>query len=188
MQFDRNNNLVGIGILPPQAKFHISDTAKLFNTTNNEYDSNVELQGISTGKSIGQGPALGFVVPGNTDGTNPWDVARILASPDNTTNSDAHGRMYLQTRTLTGEVWTWNNNLVLTSNGNVGIGTTTPGATLEVNGNIQLSSGSGSSIRFADGTIQSTAWNGTLCGGDYAVDCHMHPVTIRYMSQATCWF
>jgi hypothetical protein len=52
--------------------------------------------------------------------------------------------------------------------GNVGIGTTTPGAALEVNGNIKLSANSGASIRFSDGTVQSTAWSGTLCGGDYA--------------------
>ena len=51
--------------------------------------------------------------------------------------------------------------------GNVGIGTTSPTATLDVAGNMKLS-GSGASLAFADGTIQSTAWNGTLCGGDYA--------------------
>jgi hypothetical protein len=52
--------------------------------------------------------------------------------------------------------------------GNIGIGTTMSGAKLEVNGNIKLTTGSGASITFADGTVQSTAWNGTLCGGDYA--------------------
>jgi hypothetical protein len=52
--------------------------------------------------------------------------------------------------------------------GNVGIGTTTPGSTLEVNGNVALTANSGASITFADGTVQSTAWSGTLCGGDYA--------------------
>lgn len=56
----------------------------------------------------------------------------------------------------------------ITGSGNVGIGTSSPRATLEVNGNVKLTSGSGSSITFADGTIQSTAWSGTLCGGDYA--------------------
>lgn len=54
------------------------------------------------------------------------------------------------------------------SSGNVGIGTTAPGATFEVNGNVKLTSGSGASLTFADGTTQSTAWSGTLCGGDYA--------------------
>ena len=51
---------------------------------------------------------------------------------------------------------------------NVGIGTTTPGAMLEVNGPVKLTTGSGASITFPDATIQSTAWNGTTLGGDYA--------------------
>jgi len=54
------------------------------------------------------------------------------------------------------------------SSGDVGIGTTTPGAKLEVDGNIKLTSGSGASIAFQDGTNQTTAWTGVLCGGDYA--------------------
>jgi len=51
----------------------------------------------------------------------------------------------------------------------VGIGTTTPSAKLEVNGYIKLTSGSGTSITFADGTVQTTAWTGSLCSdGGYA--------------------
>ena len=56
----------------------------------------------------------------------------------------------------------------INSTGNVGIGTTNPGAKLEVSGNLKLSSGSGASITFQDGTTQSTAFTGVLCGGDYA--------------------
>ena len=52
--------------------------------------------------------------------------------------------------------------------GNVGIGTTTPGSTLEVNGSVTLTAGSGASMTYQDGTIQATAWNGVLTGGDYA--------------------
>jgi hypothetical protein len=56
----------------------------------------------------------------------------------------------------------------ISNGGFVGIGTTAPGATLEVNGNIKLTFNSGASVIFPDGTVQSTAWSGTLCGGDYA--------------------
>jgi hypothetical protein len=62
-----------------------------------------------------------------------------------------------------------NENLAIEPNGgNVGIGTTTPGAALEVDGNVKLTSGSGASIMFQDGTVQSTAYTGVTSGGDYA--------------------
>jgi hypothetical protein len=52
--------------------------------------------------------------------------------------------------------------------GKVGIGTSAPGVALEVKGNVKLTAGSGGSVTFADGTTQTTAWNGVLSGGDYA--------------------
>jgi hypothetical protein len=55
------------------------------------------------------------------------------------------------------------NNYVLFNGGNVGIGATTPGARLEVNGNVKLT-GSGASITFADGTVQSTVYTGATRG------------------------
>lgn len=42
------------------------------------------------------------------------------------------------------------------------------GGRLEITGNLRLSAGSGASITFPDGTVRSTAWTGTLGGGDYA--------------------
>jgi hypothetical protein len=57
---------------------------------------------------------------------------------------------------------------ILANGGNVGIGTTAPGSKLEINGGVKLTSGSGGSMTFADGTVQSTAWTGAVCGGDYA--------------------
>ena len=58
-------------------------------------------------------------------------------------------------------------------NGHVGINTITPGASLEVSGNAQFDnnltlSNSSAAITFGDGTQQTTAWTGVLCGGDYA--------------------
>jgi len=57
---------------------------------------------------------------------------------------------------------------IVSSSGNVGIGTTTPSAKLEVNGAIKLTYASGGAITFQDGTIQSTAYTGVTCGGDFA--------------------
>lgn len=56
----------------------------------------------------------------------------------------------------------------IANTGAVGIGTLSPSAKLEVDGNFKLTFGSGASITFADGTVQSTAYTGVSCGGDYA--------------------
>jgi hypothetical protein len=70
--------------------------------------------------------------------------------------------------------------LLQRSSGNVGIGTATPGAKLEVDGNLKLTSGSGASITFQDGTTQSTAYAGATCGGDFAESVDVSGIRAKY--------
>lgn len=75
---------------------------------------------------------------------------------------------------LTNEGSTYSASGVLVDqSGNVGIGFDPSNAysahgRLEVNGSVTLTPGTGASITFADNTVQGTAWNGVLTGGDYA--------------------
>lgn len=52
----------------------------------------------------------------------------------------------------------------IATGGNFGIGTTTPAYNLDVAGAIHTST----ALYLPDGTKQTTAWTGVLCGGDYA--------------------
>jgi hypothetical protein len=69
---------------------------------------------------------------------------------------------------------------MINSSGNIGIGTISPGAKLEVDGNVKLTAGSAASITFADGTVQSTAYTGVTCGGDYAESVDVAGVRTSY--------
>ena len=131
------NGNVGIGTTDPKGMLHISSPITTKNSTQN-YDANLIIEGESNSRTTNQGASIGFVIPANTDGTNSWQQGRILVTPDNGNNSNASGRMHLQTRYLDNEAWAWKwrNNIVLRSSGNVGIGTTKPTAKLAVNGKI----------------------------------------------------
>lgn len=52
--------------------------------------------------------------------------------------------------------------------GNFGIGTASPTAPLEVNGDIKLTAGSEHHLIFPDGSVQSHAWDGVLESADFA--------------------
>jgi hypothetical protein len=107
------------------------------------------------------------LISGNGSTATPWGLN--IVNPPWTWGGDPmtfHAGMY---------TWRLNSNgngsevaSMTLVGGNLGIGTSSPGAALEVNGSIKLTSGQGGSITFSDGTVQSTAWSGTLCGGDYA--------------------
>lgn len=90
---------------------------------------------------------------------NGWNAVDQPLTGTNTVTvpyeNDFSGNVY-----FSGGIWN--------GDGNIGIGTTIPSSRLEVNGAVTLTANSGGSIKFPDGTTQTTAWTGVLCGGDYA--------------------
>lgn len=62
------------------------------------------------------------------------------------------------------------------SSGNVGIGMTSPAYTLDVTGKVHSTAG----VVYPDGTAQTTAWTGVLCGGDYAESVDVNGDRRRY--------
>ena len=109
---------VGIGTTGPVSALHVADPFVASSTPNaGSGTGQVTIQGTGTSRTPGSGAALSFLIPAGATGGNAWDQGRILVTPDNSTDSNASGRMYLQTRYYNG-TWDWNNNLILTSNGN----------------------------------------------------------------------
>jgi hypothetical protein len=51
---------------------------------------------------------------------------------------------------------------VVQTSGNVGVGTSSPSAELEISGNVKFTSGSGGSITYSDGTVQNAAFTGVV--------------------------
>ena len=111
------------------------------------------------GNAPGEGPALEF--DDWADNIPMGHIYTYLTFIGSATNTS--GKLIFGSHTGA----SYNDELTL-NGGNVGIGTTAPGAKLEVDGSVKLTSGSGASITFADGTVQSTAYTGVTCGGDYA--------------------
>jgi hypothetical protein len=132
---------VGIGTTSPSERLHVYDTTgKTASTYDQTGTGNLVVTSAYGAKTVGTGAAISFAAPANTDGSNIYDMGRILATPDNTTNNDAFSRMYLQTRYFDGGGWDYVNNLVLSGTGNVGIGSTNPTQRLDVSGSARFSS------------------------------------------------
>ncbi len=132
----KSNGAVGVGETKPKSKLHVKSELTEESSVS-QTGSNLLIEGTGTSRETNKGAALGFVVPADTDGSNPWEQGRILVTPGTTSNRNATGQMFIQTRYLNGSSWDWRNNLVLKSNGSVGVGKLTPDAKLDVAGNIK---------------------------------------------------
>jgi len=158
---------------------HILSAGSSSNSTA-QYPGNLIIQGNSgTGRSSVAGASLEFVVPAQLDGTNSWDQGRIITVAGNNSNGDATGKMILGTRRMfnklgAGTTCNYGDDIVIDGAGQVGIGTTTPKATLQVIGTV-LVKGANIDSRFTAGSnlsyLQSSGqmligWNRSAGGGE----------------------
>ncbi len=152
---------VGIGTTQPQNMMHVAAPA-----SNSLVWAGILQNPGNTGTGTAVGVGLQFKASLFTGLTETTKWSGIAGVPDIGSNYEDHFGLAFYTHN--GSAVTPAEVVRIASSGNVGIGTTNPSTTLEVNGNVTLTKGSASSITFPDTTVQATAWNGVLQGGDYA--------------------
>jgi uncharacterized coiled-coil protein SlyX len=125
------------------SKVRVSSSGANLNDGNN-YNTNSSLivEAQTGGRFEDKGSSLEFVIPGNTDGSNPWGQGRIITVAGNGGNGNATGKMVLGTRRMfdkygNGQQWFYGDDIVIDGVGNVGMGTLIPREKLSVNGNIR---------------------------------------------------
>jgi hypothetical protein len=151
---------VGIGTTAPYGQLNVFGAGQ---ATQNAFSTTGALGGTLYLQDSGGGAYNGGTI---MFGAGQGAFAAIKGLLTNGTNNTV-GDIAIATRQIT-TASTLTDALYIQNSGNVGIGTTAPSAKLEVDGNVKLTSGSGATLTFQDGTVQTTAFTGVLCGGDYA--------------------
>ena len=130
---------IGIGTYSPIAKLHIVSGGSSSSPGNaSPISGDLVVQSNSVGRSSSVGASLEFVLPANSDGSNLWGQGRIITVAGSNISGHATGMMILGTRRYfdkgAGVQWNYGDDIVISGNGNVGMGTTTPIRKLHVSG------------------------------------------------------
>ncbi|WP_205945796.1 hypothetical protein [Pedobacter frigiditerrae] len=132
------NGHIGIGTTYSRSKLNINSSGSDLNGGNVDIDANaLVLQATIGSRSTTIGPKIEFAMPVNSDGTNPWSLARLMTVAGNSSPGDATGKMVLGTRRYynklgAGSQWYFGDDLVIDGGGNVGVGTLNPRAKIDV--------------------------------------------------------
>jgi len=154
---------VGIGTASPQANLHIQGLGVSTNA-NSEYSYYGAIIQANTGsRSATIGAELEFVIPANTDGSNPWGQGRIITVAGNGNNGDATGKMILGTRRMfdklgAGASWYYGDDITIDGHGYVGIGVTNPLAKFD----IAAGTSAVASLRMGAGSLLTTPVSGAI--------------------------
>lgn len=132
-----NNRLVYMG----SNFLCFSNGGSTLSAGNNSALAGFTLRGVTGGKFLDKGVGLEFVLPANSDGSNFWSFARIITVPMATNTQNATGKMILGTRRMfdkygTGKQWYFGDDITIDGYGNIGLGTLSPQAKLDVRGKI----------------------------------------------------
>ena len=139
----------------------------------------MSIQANTGGRSDSTGAALEFVIPANTDGTNPWGQGRIITVAGNSSSGYAVGKMILGTRRLAnkfgiGNEWYYGNDITIDGSGNVGIGTLNPQSLLSVEGNITAQQVTVTQNNWSDFVFDSSYQRMPLKGVSDFIAYHRH--------------
>ena len=167
------NGFIGVGTTTPDAPLSVFGVG----TTPMGYNAVVDLSGSSNER-------VRFAI-GNTSPGTSHSSAMTFYSGKQATWEIGTDLNYTGDQTL--YIWDGHTGqlpIFINPADNVGIGTTTPSARLDVAGNILAEgtvtiAGQGG-LTFSDGTVQSTAFTGVVCGGDYAESVDVTGDRTRY--------
>ncbi|MBN3032616.1 MAG: hypothetical protein JW873_00790 [Candidatus Saganbacteria bacterium] len=171
---------VGIGTTSPAATFEVGANHTLVVDTGTgsvgigttSPSRTLEVVGIVKATSFeGSGAAL--------TGITATDSTKVLKAGDTMTGTlsidagTADTALRIRTDANTREA------LYVSKAGNVGIGTTNPTSKLTVAGTVELVSGSGGAVKFADGTLQTTSTSTDIKGASFSLPYATSEAVIR---------